>query len=62
MPNYSREPLVSLDTAAKHLSISRRSLERYIEKGRLPAYKLGRNVRVRLSELEDSLGRLGSAA
>lgn len=62
MPNYSREPLVSLDAAAEHLSVSRRTLERHIEHARIPAYKLGRAVRVRLSEIEDSLGKLGSVA
>lgn len=57
-----REPFVTLNEAAAHLSISRRTLERHIESARIPAYSLGRAVRVRLSEVEESLGRLGSAA
>lgn len=56
------EPFVDLNTAAAYLSVSRRTLERHIENARIPAYKLGRAVRVRLSEVESSLGRLGSAA
>lgn len=57
----TREPYVSLNEAAKHFNVSRRSLERYISDGRIPAYKLGRLVRVKISEIEASLVRLGSA-
>ncbi|MGP5617684.1 helix-turn-helix domain-containing protein [Corynebacterium casei] len=52
---------MSLNEAAKHFNVSRRSLERYISDGRIPAYKLGRLVRVKISEIEASLVRLGSA-
>lgn len=63
MPNSNtREPYVSLNEAAIFLGVSRRTLERHIENARIPAYKIGRAVRVRLSEIEDCLGRLGSAA
>lgn len=62
MPNSTREPYVTLNDAAEYFAVSRRTLERHIENARIPAYSLGRAVRVRLSEVEDSLGRLGSAA
>lgn len=62
MPNSTREPYVTLNDAAEYFAVSRRTLERHIENARIPAYSLGRAVRVRLSEVEESLGRLGSAA
>lgn len=59
----TREPLVTLDVAAEHFSVSRRTLTRWIEKRRIPAYRLaGRTIRVKISELESAMVGMGSAA
>ncbi|MGP5617683.1 helix-turn-helix domain-containing protein [Corynebacterium casei] len=55
----TREPWVTLDVAAEHFSVSRRTLTRWIEKRRIPARKLGRSVRVQLSALEDAMTKKG---
>ena len=57
----TREPWVSLNDAAVYFSVSRRTLERWIEARRIPARRLGRSIRVRLSEVEGSMPRLGAA-
>ncbi|MEJ6013001.1 helix-turn-helix domain-containing protein [Corynebacterium sp. H127] len=57
----AREKHVTLDVAADYFSVSRRTLERFIDSQKIPAYRLGRSVRVRLSELEAALTPLGSA-
>lgn len=57
----TREPWVSLNEAAGHFAVSRRSLERMIEARRIPACKLGRCIRVQISEVEKSLPRIGAA-
>lgn len=59
----TREALVSLDVAAEHFSVSRRTLTRWIEQRQIPAYRLaGRTIRVKISELENAMYRMGSAA
>lgn len=44
--------LLSIDQAAVALGVHRRTIERYIEFGRLPKIKIGRLTRVRMVDLE----------
>jgi excisionase family DNA binding protein len=48
---------VSLDEAAKHVGMSKRSIERLIERGQLAAYRVAdiRAIRVDLDDLEKLL-------
>lgn len=48
----SDDIMLSLTDAATHLGVSRSTLYRIIEDGRLPALKLRKNRRVRLADLE----------
>ena len=61
MSNFvaTREPWVSLDVAAEHFYCSKRSIERFIADRKVPARKMNRLTRVRLSELEDAMPRIG---
>lgn len=54
------EPFVTLDVAADYFSVSRRTIERWIEARRIPARRLGRSIRVRLSEIEASMPKIGT--
>ena len=57
-----REKYVPLSEAADHFSISVRTLQRWIEARKIPAYRLaGRTIRVKISELENSLAKMGNA-
>lgn len=56
------EPYVPLAVAADHFSVSVKTLRRYIADKKIPGYRLGGQVRVKISELEKSLIRMGSAA
>jgi excisionase family DNA binding protein len=48
---------VNLEAAAKHVGMSKRSIERLIESGQLPAYRVAdiRAIRVDLDDLEKLL-------
>jgi excisionase family DNA binding protein len=48
------------DTAAKHLGIRRETLYRWIEKRKLPACRLGRHWKFKLSEVDAGV-RAGGA-
>ena len=50
MPN---EPWVSVDEVAKHLGIAKDSVYRWIDNRGLPAHKIGRLWKFRLSEVDD---------
>lgn len=55
--------LVSLDDAAKRLSVSRRTIEREIAAGRFPRpMKIGRTTRVSLSALLAYIEKLSGGA
>lgn len=56
------EPYVSLATAASHFAVSEKTLRRHISARKIPARRLGRQVRVKISEIEASLIAMGSAA
>ena len=55
---------VSIAAAAKDHSVSKRTIERLIATGELPAYRIGRSVRIREVDLEAVLRpvRPGDAA
>jgi excisionase family DNA binding protein len=57
----NNEPWVSLDDIAKHMGVSRDSIYRAIEKRRLPAHKIGRLWKFKVSEV-DAWVRDGNAA
>jgi excisionase family DNA binding protein len=54
--------LLDLDTVAKILQTSRRTVERYITSGQIAAMKIGGRVRIEQSELTDFFARLRSTA
>ena len=47
------EPWVSVDEVAKHLGIAKDSVYRWIENRGLPAHKIGRLWKFKLSEVDD---------
>jgi excisionase family DNA binding protein len=46
------EPWVSVEAVAKHLGVAKDSVYRWIESRRLPAHKVGRLWKFRLSEID----------
>lgn len=46
------EPWVGVDAVARHLGVGRDSIYRWIERRGLPARKVGRLLRFRLSEVD----------
>lgn len=46
------EPWVSVDDVAKHLGVAKDSVYRWIETRGLPAHKIGRLWKFRLSEID----------
>jgi len=46
------ESWVSVDAVAEHLGVARESVYRWIERRALPARKIGRHWRFRLSEVD----------
>lgn len=57
----NNEPWVSLDEIAKHMGVSRDTIYRAIEKRGLPAHKIGRLWKFKVSEV-DAWVRDGNAA
>lgn len=55
------EPWVSVDETANHLGIRKETLYRWIEGRALPAFRLGRHWKFKLSEV-DAWVRAGGAA
>ena len=53
--------LTTLDGAADRLSIGRRSVQRLVAAGRLPAVRVGGATRVRLADLDRYVDELDSA-
>lgn len=47
-----REPYVDTDAVAEYLGVSRRTLEVWVQRRRIPFHKVGRLVRFRLSEVD----------
>ena len=53
---------VTLDEAARTMSMSTRTIRRRISDGMIPAYQCGRrSIRIRVDELEAALRRISSA-
>jgi excisionase family DNA binding protein len=47
------EPWVSVDDVAEHLGVAKDSIYRWIEHKALPAYKIGRLWKFKLSDVDD---------
>ena len=54
------EPWVSVDDVAKHLGVAKDSVYRWIEHRRLPARKIGRLWKFKISEVDEWV-RVGGA-
>lgn len=54
------EPIRWMGTreACDRLGVTLRTLYRFIDEGQLPAYKMGRVIRVQESDVEDFIGRM----
>ncbi len=55
------EPWVSVDDTAKHLGVARDSVYRWIDTKGLPANKIGRLWKFKLSEVDDWVKKGGAA-
>lgn len=54
---------VTRRVAADYLGVSERTIDRYIETGRLPAYRLGvRSIRIRIADLDALEARIPTAS
>ena len=49
----SNEPWASVDEVAKHLGVAKDSVYRWIENRGLPAHRIGRLWKFKLSEVDD---------
>ena len=58
----STEPWVSVDDVAKHLSVAKDSIYRWIEQKGLPSHKVGRLWKFKLSEVDDWVRAGGAKA
>lgn len=56
------EPWVSVEDIAKHLGVGKDSVYRWIENRGLPAHKIGRLWKFRVSEVDDWVRGDGSAS
>ena len=59
--SMTNEPWVSVDDLAKHLGVAKDSVYRWIDHKGLPAHKIGRLWKFKLSEVDDWV-RAGGAA
>lgn len=55
------ERYVSLSVAAEHFSVSEKTLRKFIAARQIPARRLGRQIRLKLSEVEHSMEAMGNA-
>lgn len=55
------EPWASVDDVAKHLGVTKDSIYRWIEHKGLPAHKVGRLWKFKLSEVDDWVRRGGAS-
>ena len=56
----AQEPWVSVDEIAGHLGVARDSVYRWIERRKLPAHRIGRLWKFKVSEVDDWV-RTGNA-
>lgn len=54
------EPWVSVDEVAKHLDVVKDSVYRWIEGRHLPAHKIGRHWKFKLSEVDEWVRAAGT--
>lgn len=54
------EPWVSLEDVAKHLDVAKDSIYRWIDHRGLPAVKIGRLWKFKLSEVDEWMRRVGA--
>ena len=47
------EPRYSLEEISKHLGISKETIYRWLEKGKIPAHKVGKQWRFKPSEVDE---------
>lgn len=47
------EPWTSVDDVARHLGVAKDSIYRWIERRKLPAHRIGRLWKFKLSEVDD---------
>jgi excisionase family DNA binding protein len=57
----SSEPWVAVEKVAKHLGVAKESVYRWIESRGLPAHKVGRLWKFRLSEIDGWVEAKGAA-
>ena len=57
----SNEPWVSVEDVAKHLSVAKDSIYRWIEHKALPAHKVGRLWKFKLTEVDEWVRAGGTA-
>jgi excisionase family DNA binding protein len=57
--NQDTQTLWTVTQAASFLRVSERQIRRYIGSGRLPAYRLGRAMRIRPEDVERLLAPVG---
>lgn len=46
------EPWFSVDEIAKHLRVSKETIYRWLEKGKIPAYRVGKQWRFKATEVD----------
>jgi excisionase family DNA binding protein len=51
-PESYREPWLSVDHIATHLGISKETVYRWLERKRIPAHKIGRQWKFKISEVD----------
>lgn len=54
------EPWVSVEVVAKHLGVTKDSVYRWIESRDLPAHKVGRLIKLKLTEVDDWVRAAGA--
>lgn len=50
-PPSEDEPLLTVDEVAERLNVSTKTVRRWIKTGELPAYRLGRQIRISEKDL-----------
>ncbi|MAW72490.1 MAG: DNA-binding protein [Acidimicrobiaceae bacterium] len=50
--NNTADLWLSSKDAAEHIGVTRRTLYRFIDEGRIPAYRLGRVIRLKRSDVD----------
>lgn len=59
---HDPEPWRSVGDTARYYQVSEKTIRRWIAYGRLPAYKVGRQIRIRVEDAEQIARRIPSAS